>query len=60
VGRVGKDNVVEEARQGVAKLHGIPGGNSRKNRVFVEAAIGLLDNGWCGGGGHVEGCSPRD
>jgi hypothetical protein len=43
VGRVSQDNVSKQARQGVAKLHGVAGRNG--DRIIIEAEEGIIDDG---------------
>jgi hypothetical protein len=57
VGRVNKDKVANQAIQGIAELHGVPGSN--RDRVIIQAEVGIIDNG-TRGFGRVGGRSPSD
>jgi hypothetical protein len=43
VGRVGKDNVAKQVRQGIAKLHGVPGSHGDRTILnnFKSLSINL-------------------
>ena len=43
VGRVRQDNVAEQARQGIAELHGVAGSNG--DSLIIEAEEGIIDDG---------------